>query len=149
MARKPRNYKAEYAAAKQRATRAGYKSERQYKAVRKSLALPPRTSPIPRKVLERERGTNAVPVASAAARALSRKRHEAKAWSDRHSRVERSKYHPRMSDPQVERYWRAYVDKNIEGNNRLERKREKNQRLYEFLVPDYMTEEEWEQFYRA
>lgn len=147
MARKRRDYKAEYAASKERATRAGYKSVSEYRSVRKALRLPPRTSPVPKRILEAQPG-NTVSGATANANRMARLRRASRAWSDAHSKVANSRYSPRFSDAQVERYYAAFVDKEIPGKNRQERKASKADRLRQFLYPDFLTKDEWEQHYR-
>lgn len=122
MARKQRDYKAEYAAAKQRAARAGYKSEREYKQVRRELNLPRRASPVPKRIL----ATNPI---------LARRR-ESQRWSDRHSHKDRSRYSRTFTDAEVERYWRAYVEEDI-------RDPEKSARIKAWLVPKWMTDDEY------
>lgn len=147
MARKRRDYKAEYRASKERATRAGYSGVSEYRAVRKALRLPPRTSPIPKRILESESPGFSVSATSISAH-IAHLRREDKKWSDAHSRVPNSRYSPNFTPDQVERYYAAYVDDDIPGRNRKERAREKLRRLHDFLVPDFITEDEWKQKYR-
>jgi len=138
VARKQRDYKAEYAAAKARATRAGYKSEREYKRVRKELKLPPRTSPVPKRIVE-----NVKPGITAD---MSQMRRECQRWSDGHSRVDNSKYRPTMTNDQVRRYHKAFVEK-PKGKTRKERSRNKYDAIHDYIVPDLMDEQEWERGY--
>lgn len=141
MARKARDYKAEYARSKARAKAAGYQSEREYKAVRKSLKLPRNAAPVPRRILETEKPL-AVSRAKVEARHMQRLRRESKRWSDTRSRVPSTKYNPRLTDDQVERYHRAFVEK---IDTRTKRgKAEKLRRLRDFMVPDFLGEAEWE-----
>lgn len=145
MARRKRDYKAEYAASKRRATNAGYKSEREYRRVRKQLNLPPRTSPVPKRIIR-----NVRPEAINSGRTsseLSRLRREAKQWSDTHSLRKTSKYRDSMSDEEVRRYHRAFVQPVNEGSRR-ERARERRRRIQEWLVPDFMDYDEWASKYQ-
>lgn len=145
MARKKRDYKAEYAAAKRRATAAGYKSTREYTAVRKGLKLPPRTSPISKPIAEKI--TPGITATSVSANtALSRMRREAKKWSDVHSHSHRSRYSPSMSDDQLRKYHYAYVEK-VPKNSRRKMANEKRERIRQYLVPDYLNQSEWESKY--
>lgn len=123
MARKTRDYKAEYAAAKRRATRAGYKSEREYKRVRKELALPPRTMPVPKRILE--------------ANPITALRRQSQAWSDAHSKRKNSRYRPSMPDAQVVKYHAAFVEADISDAAKVAR-------IKRYLVPDLMTEDEYD-----
>ena|SRR6266540_3888185 len=126
MARKARDYKAEYRAAKLRATRAGYKSEREYKRVRRELALPPRTMPVPKRILE----TNPI---------VARRR-ESQRWSDAHSHKDTSRYSPSLTDRQAELYHAAYVapyGKRMSDAKRLDL-------IHDYLVPDWMSQDEWD-----
>lgn len=133
MARRKRDYKAEYATRKAKAQKAGYKSVREYSRVRKDLALPRRSSPIPKRILSTE-GNNP---------RIARLRSESKRWSDKHSQRAHSRYRPELTDAQVERYWLAFVD---EPTNRTiaEREFEKRIRIKKYLVPDFLPgEAEW------
>lgn len=128
MARKARDHKAEYAAAKRRATRAGYQSQREYKRVRKELNLPPRAMPVPKRVLELN--------------PITRLRRESQQWSDEHSHRYNSRYRKTLTDDQVERYHAAFVeDIPLEGE-RLDR--EKRRRIHRYLVPDLVKPIEWD-----
>lgn len=120
--RKPRDYKAEYAATVARARAAGYKSEREYKKVRRELNLPPRTMPVPKRVLELN--------------PLTRIRRENQAWSDAHSLRSNSKYHREFTDDQAERYHRAFVEDIPDTPEKLKR-------IHDFEVPFLMSELEW------
>jgi hypothetical protein len=126
MARKKRDYKAEYAAAKRRATRAGYKSEREYKTTRKLAQLPPRTSLVPKRIFA---GNDP---------AL---RQEAREWSAIHSRRPNSKYRENMSDDQVRRYHKAFVEPLDEVDSATTR--EKLKRIKAFMVPEIVKDDEW------
>ncbi len=146
MARKPRDYKAEYAAAKRRATASGYKSEREYKQVRKALKLPRTAQPAPRRILEKTaprklaRATNAPKVAS-------QRRREAREWSDKHSHRPHSRYSPKMSDRQVALYHKAFVEPlppELYYSDQREWERRKLARIKDYLVPDLLpTEDDW------
>lgn len=147
MARKKRDYKTEYAAAKRRAQAAGYKSQREYKAVRKSLSLPPRTSPVPKRVIESQR----VGVTSAAndySRRMSRLRREARSWSDKHSHIARSRYTPSMSDEQVSDYHNAYVERPT-GLSRRKAALEKRRRIHHYLSRWFNLTPEWDPLWRS
>jgi len=128
--RKARDYKAEYAAEKLRATRAGYKSQREYKRVRKELNLPPRTMPVPKRVLELN--------------PITRIRRENQRWSDEHSRRFNSRYQRTFTDDQAERYHAAFTDQEnipLEGE---QLDREIRRRIHRFLVPDRIKPWEWD-----
>lgn len=141
MARKQRDYKAEYARAKARATRAGYKSERQYKAVRKTLQLPRNAPVIPAWVAAPD-----VTATATATGGIGRLRRESREWSQKHSKVANSRYRASMTDEQVERYHRAFVVKPV-GKTRYERNRNKYEAIEAYLVPDLLDEKEWESKY--
>jgi len=125
MARK-RDHKAEYAAAKRRAKAAGYKSQREYKTVRKTLSLPPRAMPVPKPIYETS---------------YPWKRAESKRWSKEHSRRYTSKYRDSLTDEQVEMYWRAYVEEFDESGK--VGATAKRKRIHDYLVPDIISEREW------
>lgn len=148
MARKPRDYKAEYARTKARIKAAGFKSEREYKRVRKELGLPRTAAPAPRRILAASapEKLQAASKPSATSKEISRLRRECAAWSKKHSRKKRSEYRPSLTDDQVRRYHHAYVEE-LPKLSRRQRNREKRARLYDYLVPDWMTDEEWKQFY--
>lgn len=145
MARKKRDYKAEYAAAKRRAQSAGYKSEREYKAVRKALGTPRNAAPAPRRIIAAA-APETLNSAAANARSMASLRREAKAWSDRHSVRSTSRYTSRMTDEQVIRYHHAYVER-IDGLSRRSYQREKRARIHDFLVPDFISDKEWKSTY--
>lgn len=147
MPRRQRDYKAEYAATKRRVRASGYKSEREYRAVRKQLKLPPRTSPVPKRIQERIQPGITASATTSAGR-IARLRRESHHWSDQHSHVKNSRYFKSFTDAQVERYWQAYVEYPVPGTNRKNRAQEKARRLKTFLYPDFLTLEEWEENYR-
>lgn len=125
MAARKRDYKAEYARRKALAQSKGYTSVRQYRSARKSANIP-RTATLPPRLSD-----------------IARKRLESRAWSDKHSHRRNSRYRDSFTDAQVERYWRAYVEEIDLGNPRLT-DFEKRVRIYAFLVPDFLKdEEEW------
>lgn len=138
MARK-RDHKAEYQARKRKALQSGYASEREYKAARKRLNVPRNASPISR------------PIAVTIDNTLSRDhmryiRRQSARWSDKHSYVTRSRFGKNMTDDQVERYYKAFVEPITEGSRRGKAK-ERRRRIHDYLVPDYITEREWMQQY--
>ena len=121
MAKRKRDHKAEYARRKQLAKDAGLPSVRKYRAERKTLSLPRRTRLTP---ASRYRVTN-------------------KAWSDEHSRLDTSKWHPSFDDEKNRRYHNAFD----RGYGEVERD-EKLGWLYDYLVYyDLVTETEWRQNY--
>jgi len=122
VARKPRNYAAEYAARKRRATELGYKSEREYKGARKRAEITRRELPPPKETLLRR---------------------EAKRWSDEHSLRRNSRYSDTLTVEQVERYHRAFVERLPKRNARTD-SREKMRRIRDYLVPDFLDEKEWD-----
>lgn len=142
MARKKRDYKAEYAARKRNATRAGYKSVREYSRVRKEFNLPRGTAPVPRRIAERIQPNVSAPKVSRA----QRLRNEARAWSRKHSHRHTSRYRPSMTDEEVEKYHHTFVEW-IEGS-RKEVGREKRRRIRDYLVPDHMDYDEWASKYQ-
>lgn len=135
MARKKRDYKAEYQARKRKATQLGYKSEREYKRARKTLSTPRNQAP-PAK----EEATKLAPTLGIS---ISRIRRESKRWSNKHSHVPNSKYRDSLTDDQARRYWRAFVE-DIPGVGRSKsRQKEKRNRIHDYLVPDLIDEKEW------
>ena len=123
MARKPRDHAAEYAAAKRRATRAGYTSQREYKKVRKELNLPPRTMPVPKRVLELN--------------PITRLRRESQKWSDEHSHRYNSRYRKTLTDAEVEAYHAAFpgqADLIAAGLDGEQLDREIRRRIHHYLV---------------
>lgn len=138
MARRQRDHKAEYAARKAKARSLGYSSERDYKRARKELGISRRT-PTPPKVqaiatLSAGRSTNAN---------MRRLRRESREWSKAHSHMANSKYRPDMTDEQVIRYHKAFVEPLPLGLSRRGKAKEKRQRIHDYLVPDIMDEAEW------
>jgi len=131
-----RDHKAEYQRQKQRATKSGYKSVRQYKRVKSELVkegkLPSRNvSLIPERIYRS--GTNI-------------KRRQASNWSKKHSHVRNSRYQKNFTNSQVEAYWQAFVRPPGEGETRLDRKfrSEKRRRVYDYLVGQgIISEQQW------
>lgn len=147
MARKQRDYKAEYAAAKKRATAAGYKSQREYKTARKALRTPRNVSPVPRTVAERSlRAEGGLTQARAEQARIRRLRLESRDWSRKHSKVNTSSYSPSMSDDRVEAYHVAYVAE-PPGDDRDAREEARLEWLHDYLVPNFYTEEQWQELY--
>jgi hypothetical protein len=131
VARKRRDYRAEYQARKQRATAAGYESVRQYGKVRKELNLPPRSSPVPKRIYLS--GTQL-------------KRQQAERWSRAHSHVKRSRYKASFTNTELEAYWQAFVRPPEPGETRLDRKfrTAKRKRVHDYLVGQgIITEQQW------
>lgn len=119
MASRKRDHKAEYQRRKQLARQRGFVSVRQYKTARKTQALP-RSQPI---------------VNIAGIRA------ENKEWSDEHSRLETSKWNPRLSDRKAIAYHNAFVVERVAGPDKLAA-------LYDYLVEyDLVSEDEWSENY--
>lgn len=132
MARKQRDHRAEYQARKRKATQLGYKSEREYKTARKQTAVgrrgvvPPKTQLAPGLLVS-----------------MARLRRESKAWSKKHSRVANSEYKDSLTDDQVRRYHRAFVE-DIPGLGKSKSKQnEKRKRIHDYLVPDLLDDKEW------
>jgi hypothetical protein len=114
MARKPRDHKAEYQRRKEIAAKAGLPSVRKYKATRKTLALP-----------------------RAQSFSIKSVRRAGVVWSANHSRVANSRYRRHFTDDEAIAYYRAFVIKG--GNNN-----EKLNRLHDYLVgKGLITEDEW------
>ena len=143
MARKPRDYKAEYARSKARAKSLGYRSQREYKRTRANVraANPEFTS-----------RTKLPPKSEVSAlfgevfSSVSRLRREAEEWSNKHSHSPRSAYKPSMTDAQVRKYHRAFVEKPDTGSRRRNKK-QKMKWLRDYLVPDLVDDDEWTQNY--
>lgn len=126
--RRRRNYKAEYAARKQRARAAGYESIREYTAARKRLGTPRRASPVPKRVSE------------AIIAAGNTRDQAAKAWSNRHSKVKESAWSDSFNESQREAYFNTYVKP---SRNRAKWKKSQ----HDYLVPAFYTEEEYNERY--
>lgn len=101
-ARRRRDYAAEYAARKRRAKAAGYRSEREYKQVRKALKTPRNASPISKPIAQVTGRSQLEDAAD-----IRRMRRESAAWSRKHSKRDTSQYVKSMSDENVRRYWAA------------------------------------------
>ena len=146
MARKQRDYKAEYRRSKERAQASGYKSEREYKAVRKALGTPRGAMPAPRRVMAAA-APERLNAAQAEARAIAAKRRAAASWSKKHSHVGTSAYTKRMTDSEVEAYYRAYLEP-LTGLSKKTARDEKRRRIKEYMVSQgLMTPSEWEEKY--
>jgi hypothetical protein len=143
MAKKPRDYKAEYRRTKERIRAKGYESEREYKRIRKELSLPKRAPAPDKSELQRERPSL---FAQRERSILPRLRRESKAWSNAHSHTGSSRYSDSMSDDEVRRYHRAFVER-IETGSRRGKAREKRRRIREWIVPAFLDQQEWEQNY--
>ena len=138
---KKRDYKAEYAAAKARAKRAGYASQREYRAARKEAGLKGgNVSPL-RKSTKQRMYPNGMPPA----RGNLFKRAMSKIWSDKHSQSVRSGYNDSWSDEKVDLYYSAFVEEK-EGSRRTKSKL-KRDAIRDWLVPQWMDHLEWEQIY--
>lgn len=139
-----RNYKAEYKARKRKAQRSGYKSVKEYAAVRKSLALPARSSPIPKRILETQKPGY---VDSIIPSALGRMRAECEIWSTTHSQINRSEYKPSFTPEQVRQYHKAYVEYPA-GLSRRKGAKEKKKRIGAYVKKWHkVKEDEWKQKY--
>lgn len=141
MPRKQRDYAAEYAAAKRRATAKGYKSEREYKAVSKATG----GKAPDRRALSEEFIADAKKERSA----ISKLRKEAREWSTKRSHVDTSRYSSRMTDAQARAYHDAFVNR-PEGDRRSKKyKAEKLRRMRKYLVPQLMTGAEFDERYKG
>ena len=131
MATRRRDYKAEYARAKARATAAGYKSEREYKQARKRLGVHGgRVSPVPKRVL------------TAIVDAGADRDRAARAWSKRHSKVRESAWSDSFDESQRAAYFNIYVKP---SRNRAKWKTWQ----HDFLVPEFYSEEEYNERYNS
>lgn len=144
MASRKRDHKAEYARRKQLAKARGYKGVREYKRTRKSLGLSRRDKTPPRSTARLRLATRAREATST----VTRLRRECKEWSDTHSHVTRSKYHPAMTDDEVKDFHRAYVEYNPDGLSRRKAARDKRRRIGRYVLKWHdMSEDEWAQKY--
>jgi hypothetical protein len=135
MAKRKRDYKAEYARSKARSQSRGYTGPRQEKRARKAVGLTRgfpslRFDELPDFAIEQVSG-----------RRIARMREEARYWSDNHSHVKASRYSGNMSNDQVEQYHAAYVqqpdtyrDSNGKPLSRRMRAKEKKIRIYRYLT---------------
>lgn len=148
---KRRDYKAEYARTKARAKAAGYSGEREYRSVRRALALPPRSSPISRRVLSRSAPERLNAAASETAD-LARIRREARRWSETRSQLDSTKLPRGLTEKQIRAYHKAFVN-NLSESKRLPKgERDANRRAnaqarYDYFVPDFMEDDEWREKY--
>lgn len=128
MAKRKRDYKAEYRRRKELARSAGFGSVRQYRQERKRLSLPRQGKLSP---------THAI-------------RQENQAWSDEHSRVPNSRWNPNFDDERARRYYRAFVEDHADDpSGKTESGREwKLAGLFDYVMfYDLITEIEWRQNY--
>lgn len=129
MARKRRDYKAEYARRKSRSIALGYRNPREEYKARKSIGLTRQFPSLRRSELP-DFSLNIL-----SGKAARDRRAEAKAWSDVHSHTAASKYRGNMSNAQFEAYYRAFVEPYSQlGTSRRKRAKERRRRIY-----DYMT----------
>ena len=142
-----RNYKAEYAAVKERARKAGYPSVRAYKKARKDSGLTGirNVTPLHRRTYETIYPGGVQE--SERKQRIQRMREESERWSNHHSHSKRSIYRRNMTDAQVEKYYAAYVKSSDQGLSRREKQKQRLDWMHDYLVPDFMDEEEWEQTY--
>jgi len=131
MARKRRDYRAEYARRKAAAKAKGYSGPREEYRARKALGFTKafRRSPTLPKA---ELPDFAIARLSTDSE-MSRLRREAKEWSAGHSWVKASRYRGNMSNAQVRAYHHAYVERVTVGSRRG-RAKEKRLRIYEYLT---------------
>lgn len=136
-----RNYAKEKAGLRARVKASGAKSEREYRALRRAANVKrteraPTVAQIPKSVL-----------AAAKRKALSieRLRKESRDWSNKHSQKPASKYSSRLKPDQVEKYYAAFVE-NWQHIGPGSHARFLNS-LQDYLVPDFMAEDEWEGIY--
>ena len=142
MARRKRNYKAEYARRKTRAVAKGYKTPHHEYRARKALGLSRifpslRLDELPDFAFEKATGAD-----------ITRRRQEAQDWSDAHSHVKASRYRRNMSQKQLDDYWRAYVEPYEQlGPSRRKRAKERRLRIFEYMTkygyPIEGRQEDW------
>jgi hypothetical protein len=147
MARK-RNYKKEYAASKRKAKSAGYKSVRQYSKVRKSLAIPRNASPVPRRVLDRQR-PRFIETLDAGIPNLDGMIAASQFWSDHHSHEDTSRFNPDWSAVRILDYHHAYVQ--MPEGSRRKRGRNKQLRISQYVKKYGYYEGQvslWKQLYK-
>lgn len=144
MARKPRDYKKEYAQAKQKATAAGYKSQREYKRVRRELTLPTKASPIPKRILQ---NTSPEVISNIDRSNITRLRNESRKWSKAHSKSTRSKFRAGMTDAEIIAYHTSFVERASEDLSRRKRAARRRKHLHKWLVPQFMGQDEWDEKY--
>lgn len=136
MARRKRDYKAEYARRKARSHTLGYRSPREEYKARKALNLP-RDFPsmerkwLPDHAVEKLDGTR-----------LRRLRKESQDWSNVHSHVNASRYSPRWGEERVEAYHHAFVQRVLFGSRRGKAK-EKKLRIFEYIKRYINPDAEW------
>jgi hypothetical protein len=132
MARKPRNYKAEYARKKARSQAKGYRNPGEEYRARKALGITapgfrrvstPGRKALPSRVIETLTGTK-----------LSALRKESQEWSDKHSHVKASRYRSSFSAKRVEDYHKAYVQRPDPNLSRRKRAIAKRIAIYNYLT---------------
>jgi len=142
MARKKRDYKAEYARRRTRSKALGYSSPREEYRARKSVGLTRvfpslRRNELPDFAIERLTSRTPTP------------RTEAKAWSDRHSHIDATKFTRGMPPEQFKMYYEAFIqDYKSLGPSRRKRAKEKRRRIGRYMKkyhPDAIEggEETW------
>ena len=135
-----RDHKAEYAARKRNAQRAGYNSVSAARKARKSLALPrSRKTPSRRAA---ERFVTIRPTLTA--KSISTMRRESQIWSDAHARRKHSTFQKSFTDAQVKKYWTAFVLDDYKGTNEKLDEFRKRMRIRDFLIPEFLKDyDEW------
>lgn len=137
MAKRKRDYKAEYARRKRTAQKAGYASEREYKRARKAVNTPRNASPISKPILIRQ--SPSAPLTIKQIRAANAK------WSRQHSKRGTSHWNASASDSQARRYYDAFIGhENVIGPGA---NKAFNKSLRDYLVPEIMDSDEFENTY--
>jgi hypothetical protein len=122
MAKRTRNYAAEYARRKQIAQESGFPSVRKYRRTRERVKLP------------RKARFNITSI-----------REANQTWSDDHSRLPTSRWDPAFNDIQALAYYKAFTDDDYRMANPTDWH---DRWLHDYLLDnDLITEEEWEQNY--
>jgi len=144
MAKRFRDHRAEYARQKAKAQAAEYRSQREYKRARKAAGIT-RRDPVPPKSSLPERIQSSIVRETD----ITRMKRESRRWSNKSSWVEHSKFNPDndWTEDQIRRYHQAYLVPIPKGLSRREKKAWKLDQMHDFLVPDFMTEEQWKQLY--
>ena len=131
MARKPRNYKAEYARRKARSQAKGYRNPGEEYRARKALALT--TSGFRRASTPHRRSLPSYAIDALTGARMSRIRSESKKWSDDHSHVRASRYRANWGSKRVEAYYNAYVRRPDPSLSRRKRAIAKRLAIYDYL----------------
>lgn len=136
MARKPRDYKAEYARRQARARQLGYSTVHQERKVRYALGIK-RGKPTPKKSKLSPTRQRKIAAYSAG----KSKRELAKAWSDKFSKHVMSKYNPKFDAATVDRYLNAWAsdDPNNPDNSHLVRSGKGDFDGLRWWLVDYMN----------